>query len=332
VFHEAEDSTSLSGSVTKLTNLPDASGNGAIEFGSAQNTLMKIGSTVTSLGDPDPSGIINEASGLIMSQKNTSGSIFWTHNDSSSSPSTNNRIYAISPGKNILATVILGGTTNDDWEDISLGPGPDSNKQYIYVGNIGSGAGNTRKIYRIEEPSVNVNQSATEINIAAANVDTFTFTLPFADSEGFFIDPITGDGFIFQKVGGNSARPRTSPVYKIPANQLVNSGQLALEFVANIRTLGEGNPNNGGITGADISADGKYFAICNYFEIWAWSVNRSAGETISSVLMANSVGPTHRLFSSGWGSEAIAFSPNRDRFYTMSEGSNSSLKYVELTY
>lgn len=310
------------------------SGNGAVRFSlTSQITAMNIDSTLNSLGDPDPSGIINEASGLIMSRKNNSGSIFWTHNDSSTSPTTNNVIYAISPGKGILATVRLSGTSNVDWEDIAIGPGPIAGKDYIYVGNIGSSAGSARKIYRIEEPVVNVNQAAVSITIATTDVDTYSFTLPFNDAEGFFIDPITGDGFIFQKVGGSATRPITSPVYRMPAAQFVDGGgALTLAFVANVRTLGVGNTNDGGITAADISADGKYFAISNYQEIWAWSVNRAAGETISSVLVANSVGPYHRLFGSGWGSESITFSPDRSRFYTLAEGSGSSLKYVNLTY
>lgn len=315
----------------RLINLSGASGNGAVQFKPTGTQIlpMSIGSTISSLGDPDPSGTINEASGLVQSRKNTSGQIFWTHNDSGGT----NQIYAFSPGKGILATVTLNGTTNNDWEDISLGPGPDSSKSYIYVGNIGSAAGGTRKIYRIEEPSVNVSQAATDIVVAAGNIDTYTFSLPFNDAEGFFIDPISGDGFIFQKVGGSATRPQTSPVYKFSASQFKSGGgTLTPAFVANVRTLGEGNTNNGGITGADISADGSYFAICNYQEIWAWSVDRAAGQTITSVLQANSVGPYHRLFGSGWGSESIAFSPDRLRLYTLAEGAGASLKYVALTY
>jgi hypothetical protein len=93
-----------------------------------------------------------------------------------------------------------------------------------------------------------------------------------------------------------------------------------------------GNTNDGGITAADISADGSYFAIANYQEIWAWPVNRAAGETVASVLAANPVGPSHQLYGSGWGSESLAFNPDRSRFYTLAEGAGSGLKYVNLTY
>jgi hypothetical protein len=290
---------------------------------------MSISSTISSLGDPDPSGVIDEASGLVMSRKNNSGQIFWTHNDSGNS----NQIYAIAAGKGILASYTLGGSVNEDWEDIALGPGPDKSKDYIYVGDIGSASKPTREIYRITEPSVDINQSRKDLTIAAGEVEKFTYTVSYNDSEGFFIDPVTGDGFVFQKVGGSTARPQTSPVHRIPAAQFkAGGGTLTPEFVANIRTLGEGNTNNGGATAADISADGSYFAICNYQEIWAWSVDRAAGETISSVLQANTVGPYYRLFGSSWGSESLAFSLDRSKFYTLAEGAGASLKYVNLSY
>ncbi len=316
---------------SRLTNISDASGNGALQFQAAQARVqaMTIGSTLTSLGDPDPSGVIDEASGLVMSRKNTSGPIFWAHNDSGGTT----QIFAISPGKGILASYYLGGAVNQDWEDISIGPGPVAGKDYIYVGDIGSGTNPTREIYRVAEPAVDINQSRKDATIASSEVEKFTYTVTYNDSEGFFIDPITGDGFVFQKVGGSSTRPQTSPVHRLPAAQFkAGGGTITPEFVANIRTLGVGNTNDGGITGADMSANGAYFAICNYQEVWAWSVNRAAGETISSVLQANTVGPYYRLFGSGWGSESIAFSNDRLRLYTLAEGSGASLKYVNLTY
>jgi hypothetical protein len=324
---EAENG-SLASPASKFTG-SGLSGAGAVQFkGLTQLPALNIGSTLTSLGDPDPSGIVDEASGLIMSRKNNSGPIFWTHNDSGGT----NQIFAISPGKGILATVTLSGATNNDWEDISFGPGPVANESYIYVGNMGSSSPNPREIYRIAEPAVNVNQSKTTVTIAAGNVDIFSYTSPVTDSEGLFIDPITGDGFIFQKIGGSSTRPRNSDVYRIPAAQFkAGGGTLTPEYVATIRTI-QNSTNDGGITSADISADGSYFAICNYEEIFAWSVNRAAGQTVASVLAANAVAPYYHHFTSGWGSESIAFSPDRSRFYTLAEGAGSALKYVDLTY
>ncbi len=309
----------------------DASGGHYVKFGqSTPSTLppMQIGSTLNRLGDPDTSGKINEASGLVVSRKNNSGTIFWTHNDSGG----RNEIYAIAQNKSILATVTLSGAQNNDWEDIAIGPGPDSNKDYLYVANIGSSSSNPREIYRIQEPSVNINQSGQNITIASNQVEVFHFNSPIDDSEGFFVDPITGDGYLFQKIGSSSSRPRSSTVYTIPASQFRNGGgALSPQLVATITTIkNSGNP--GGITGADISSDGKYFVICNYEELWGWPVNRSAGETVSSSLIRYSEGPFYRRFASGWGSESITFSVDRQKIYTLPEGASANLVSVDLTY
>ena len=65
-------------------------------------------------------------------------------------------MYALSASNgNLLAKLDIANATNFDWEDITVGPGPEKGESYIYVGDIG---GNTDQvgyaIYRVQEPDV----------------------------------------------------------------------------------------------------------------------------------------------------------------------------------
>ena len=45
----------------------------------------------------------------------------------------------------LVARLDIAGADNCDWEDIAVGPGPDPQKTYIYIGDIG---GNARRTCR----------------------------------------------------------------------------------------------------------------------------------------------------------------------------------------
>jgi hypothetical protein len=292
--------------------------------------ITSIASSTTSVADPDAGSgdPINEASGLIVSRKNstTSNRIYWSFNDSGGTAT----LYAfddVSPFT-ILGTYNLTGASNADWEDITQGPGPTPGVNYIYVGDMGSGNSGTREIYRIAEPTVTANQTPVTSSIAC---DTFTYTPPTTDAEALAMDPVTGDLFLFQK-DTNSTRPRTASVWRCPASQLVaGGGAITWTQISIVRSI-DASTNDGGITGADISADGSYIAICNYQEVWVW--NRTPGQTVEQCLDANTIGPVYRFYPSGWGAESIAFDTQDKpgRIYTIAEGAGSSLKYVTVAY
>ena len=77
------------------------------------------------------SGKLREASGLVASIANPG--YLWTHNDSGNSAS----IYLINDKAEIVMTCKLKNTVNRDWEDITIGPGPEENVNYLYVADIG---------------------------------------------------------------------------------------------------------------------------------------------------------------------------------------------------
>mgnify|MGYP007089895969 FL=1 len=88
---------------------------------------------------------LEEASGLVASAAHPG--YFWTHNDSGNSA----ELFLIDSTAHITATMPLGNVSNRDWEDITLGPGPDPDKTYVYVGDIGDNKGQHqfKIIYRL---------------------------------------------------------------------------------------------------------------------------------------------------------------------------------------
>src|ERR1044071_5094700 len=93
---------------------------------------------------------INESSGLVASRTNKGA--YWTHNDSGDGPF----IYALDARGNSLGTYRVEGAHNRDWEDIAAGPGPQRNRSYLYIGDIGDNDSKRSEVvvYRVPEPQL----------------------------------------------------------------------------------------------------------------------------------------------------------------------------------
>ena len=76
--------------------------------------------------------------------------LLWVHDDSGGAPA----VYAIRPDGSLASTYTIEGATNTDWEDIAVGPGPERNTSYLFVGDIGQngGARDAVTVYRVAEP------------------------------------------------------------------------------------------------------------------------------------------------------------------------------------
>jgi len=130
------------------------------------------------------SDAINEASGLAASRRNAG--VFWVHNDSGD----RNRIFALNELGEHLSVYTIAGARNWDWEDIATGPGPDSGRTYIYIGEIGDNKAvyDTKYIYRVPEPRVDPDQAP--IDTTLAGVETIPFHYPDGrrDAETLMVD------------------------------------------------------------------------------------------------------------------------------------------------
>ena len=70
---------------------------------------------------------------------------------------TRRGVFAVSADRRAARAIYaLDGATAIDWEDIAIGPGPQAETPYLYVGDIGDNAERRPNIvvYRVAEPKV----------------------------------------------------------------------------------------------------------------------------------------------------------------------------------
>ncbi len=308
--------------------------------------LTGIAATLTSIGDPAP-GVSDptQNSGLVISSK--SGSITtplgWGVTDDGDA-----MLYAVDLGAGTHAIrhklYFVPDTTPEtrivQLEDVAWGPG-----SVLYAAQVGAGTGTTKSLYRVTEPTVSVTQSP--VVTSRVTPIRFTFTIAFSDMEAFFIDPVSGKVYIFEKLTPQlSARPSgttyRSRMATLPALGALTTSQAVTATVltgtvishesstATVDAMG----GQSGITSADISRDGSFILLCNLQEVWGYSRDVAAGQSVEEAIAAGAT--AHRWYDpagggSTWGSEAIAFSPWVDEFAGWGEGAGTQAKKGALT-
>lgn len=202
---------------------------------------------------------LDESSGLVASR--TVPGVYWTHNDSGDGPF----IYAIGSKGESFGVWRVNGAGADDWEDIAAGPGPDKNKSYLYIGDIGDN-NSTRKeivVYRVLEPTPTVADSKTTAAKpnSTENAEVIRLRYPDGkhDAETLLVNPLTGDIYIITKVALESPT-----VYEAKA---------PFEFNKPIAMKGRGQlkiPSlfGGILTGGSVSPDGRRIALVDYFQAY----------------------------------------------------------------
>ena len=245
---------------------------------------------------------INEGSGIEASSKNPN--VFWTLNDSGGE----NKIYAFSSTGKDLGSFKVNGSSNVDWEDISIGPGPIENEQYIYIADFGdNGAKRTYKsIYRIVEPFVDTSQSA--VDTVLEGVTRLVFKYPEGikyNAESLMIDPLTKDIFVVLKDDVTQVYKSTKPnsFHWVP-DWIVDT----LEIVDTLAFRSKANA-------ADISDDGKEILIKDDNFVYYW--NRDTTETVELTL---SKIPKVLPYVKEPNGEGICWAADSSGYYTFSEG------------
>jgi hypothetical protein len=250
---------------------------------------------------------LNEISGIAASINNPT--LLWAHNDKGNDA----EVFLLDENLNIKLTCKIKGIKNRDWEDIATGPGPDPNKNYLYIGDIGDNDAQYqfKYIYRIEEPTWKEGQETT---ITITSFDTITFQLQDKrkDTEALLINPTTKDLYVISK--------REKPVYvyelKYPYSEkdtLTASKLSALPF-----TL---------IVAGDFSADGSEIIIKNYKSIYYWKA--PSQKSLTDIFNEPATELPYEAEPQG---EAITWARDGKGFYTLSEkisGKKSYLYYYE---
>ncbi|HEY8411581.1 MAG TPA: hypothetical protein VIK76_09265, partial [Pyrinomonadaceae bacterium] len=195
---------------------------------------------------------ISESSGLVASR--TTAGAYWTHNDSGDGPF----IYALDTRGESFGTFRVSGAQAFDWEDIAAGPGPQPNKSYLYIGDIGDNDAKRPEVtvYRVAEP---VLPAATRKFTKArpgttepAEAIRLKYPDGAHDAEALLVDPATGNIYIVIKV------LIASPiVYEAAA-------PFTAGHVITMRRIGEIHVPSlfgGVITGGSVSPDGRRVAL-----------------------------------------------------------------------
>ena len=98
---------------------------------------------------------ITEASGIVASRQNPG--VLWTHNDSGFGGS----VFALSTNGALLGRYYVPTAFGGNYEDIAIGPGPDPEHQYLYLGDIGDNflSRFSIRVFRFPEPAIYLYQS-----------------------------------------------------------------------------------------------------------------------------------------------------------------------------
>lgn len=239
---------------------------------------------------PIQPGNIDEASGIVDS-RNTQG--LWIEEDGGD---VQPGISLISYTGQYLRKVDFNGT-NRDWEDIAIGPGPQANVNYIYIGEIGDNNEVHAQyyIYRFPEPAAN----QTLIN----SYDKITFTYSDKksyDAETLLLDPLTKDLYVITK------RQFNVNVFKLAYPQATDKPIVA-EFLKSIRYPF--------IVGGDISADGTEILLKSYDATYYWK-RKKEESLIDALSRDRDIGVPYLKEPQG---EAVCFDKAGKGYYTISE-------------
>ncbi len=266
------------------------------------------GTLAASTNGPVANGNIDEASGVAASH--LVDDVYWVHDDSGNTAS----LFAMGADGRDLGEYTVTGATNQDWEDIAVGPGPTADRSYLYVADIGDNAKSrtTVDVYRVLEPTVDPAGAAGQV-IPLDGADKLTFTYPDGphDAEAFMVDPTTGQLSIVTKALDGAQ------VFRAPAD-LAPGSSTALTQVATV-SFGY---LPGLVTAADVSPAGDVVALRTYTNVLMYQ--RPNGQPLEAAFSQQvclgaapglGTGPNQELQG-----EALGFTRDGKGYVTLAEG------------
>lgn len=259
---------------------------------------------------------VSESSGLVASR--TLPGAYWTHNDSGDGPF----IYAFNTRGESLAVFRVTGANARDWEDISAGPGPQPNRSYLYIGDIGDNSEKRSEIivYRIPEPDLKTANKNSSKNrpLATEKAEAIRLVYPDGkhDAETLLVHPSTGNLYIMTKV------VFANPVVYEAQAPLNTSKPITMKRIGDVRV-----PSlfGGAITGGSVSPDGRRVAFCDYFQGYEMVLPASSGN-FNDIWKQTMTGFDLGKRQQG---ESIAYRLDGNALLATSEGKNTDLLQVE---
>ena len=205
---------------------------------------------------------VDESSGLAASAAHPG--LFWTLLDSGNDP----EIIAIDSAGRVHGRVLLGGSTNQDWEAMTLGPCPAGT--CVYVGDIGDNRGRRPSVvlYRVPEPD----SSALGPDRVRRPAEAIRVEYPDGgrDAEAILATP-EGDLIIVTKGLASSVK-----AYRVPASAW-NAGRHRTVIAEDMGPLPIAPRTALGrwVTDAAVAPDGRRVAIRTYRDIFLFLFGRA---------------------------------------------------------
>ncbi len=231
---------------------------------------------------------LEEASGLVASIRYPGW--VWSHNDSGHPP----EIFLLDSTGLTKATFVLTGIKNRDWEDIAMGPGPDSTN-WIYVGDIGDNEADHKfkRIHCLEEPAMD-----NAGPLAVARTLVIRMADKPRDTEALMVDPRSRNIYLVTK------REKSVKLYEIKFPFLADTLTATPLIDLPLRHIVAG----------DISPDGTEILLKSYNAIYYWK--RSIGQSISDAMKTPATKLDYKHEPQG---ESVAWARDVSGFYTLSE-------------
>jgi hypothetical protein len=259
---------------------------------------------------------ISESSGLVASRL-TPGA-YWTHNDSGDGPF----IYSFDTRGDSLGIFRVTGAQARDWEDIAIGPGPQPDKAYLYIGDIGDN-NSVRPdvvVYRVPEPALTPDTrkltKAKPGTTEPAEGIRLRYPDGSHDAEALLVHPVTGHIYIVIKLLiSDPAVYEAAPPFT--AGKTITMTRIGTVHVPSLF--------GGVITGGDVSPDGRRVALCDYFQGYEL-VLRAGSNDFNDIWKQRMIGFDLGKRKQG---ESIAYRSDGKALLATSEGRGSPLIQVE---
>jgi hypothetical protein len=237
---------------------------------------------------------LSETSGIAPSNQNPG--YFWTQQDSGNS----NEIQLIDRQGTVVGEFELSGTTNRDWEDIAVGPGPVPGKSYVYVAEIGDNEFKhpVKIIYRFPEPTLS--KASKPVRATVTGIETIRVKMPDGpkNAEAIMLDPGTLDLYVISKEEYTTVYKASYPQSLTAVTTMELTTIIPLDYM----------------TAAAISPNGREILIRAYDELFYYT--RRADESVEQALQRSPLMIPIVYESQG---EAICWAPDGSGYYTTSE-------------
>jgi hypothetical protein len=257
-----------------------------------------------------PPGTASQVSGMAASRHNPD--VLWIHDDGGVG---HPQIIALRRNGALAQQYTLAGVANRDWEEITIGPGPNAGRDYLYVADTGNNSMSftTFSLLRVAEPDVPPAPGST----VSLTPEVFRFRYPTGtfNAETLWIDPADGTPYVLTKENGSACSLFR---YPLPLDAGV---EKVLALVVRL----QGMPTQ--LTGGAVSQDGRVICARNPSVILTWS--RAAGASFATAFASTPC--TVNAGQQGL-AEAISFAADGRSLWAISEGVAAPILSSALTF